>query len=187
VAPDLSHGAHRRVRPVVGFSVSGVRRSRGAAIAFVATWVSWELAINLATTKSAGSRRSPCRRAGNLRERIVAGTVRALSLWAGAAAFAYTLRKISVSVGLYQPGRFSTSYSPSPTTSTTARPAPAVAAHYCALLDLASSQLTLTESIAHQPHQFRSHHPPGCRRHSAQLRASPSRRLLSRLFASGLG
>jgi hypothetical protein len=111
VAPDL--GFHMVLTGVwfglvVGFGVwRWVRRSWGAAaIAFVATWVGWELAVNLALQLEERGLKAiavPPELTIYL-SGFAAGAVGALSLWAGAAAFAPALRKISVSVGLVSAG-----------------------------------------------------------------------------------
>ncbi len=92
---------------VVGFGVWrwGNHSWIAAAMALVATWVGWELAVNLALQLEERWLKGWLPAALTIYiSGFAAGAVGALSTWAGAAAFIHALRRTSVMVGLIATG-----------------------------------------------------------------------------------
>ncbi len=92
---------------VVGFGVWqwGSRSWAAAATALVATWIGWELAVNLALQLDEHFRLATMPDA--LRSYVpgfAAGAVGAFVTWAGAASFTHALRRTSVAVAVVSAG-----------------------------------------------------------------------------------
>ncbi len=95
---------------VVGFGVWcwGNRSWGAAALAFSATWIGWELAVNFAMQlEERWLKASPIPKELTIYfSGFVAGAAGAITTWAGAAAFAPALRQATVLVGVVAAGAF---------------------------------------------------------------------------------